>query len=184
MKGSGKDENKRAPMYWISDEDMAEAVNSGSADTGSDKTELPFTPEELKNRTCKGPANMDSIAMKFGSYASQVQDPSSILTYVRSALRIREAFPVLAQGRTHVLRDFSGQSVLAFTRTGNEMDPLLVLVNSSEEEQTLNLDGTEGADFGNLTAVLSAQDGMIRLDGTKVTLPPFGIAFLTKSAES
>ena len=64
------------------------------------------------------------------------------------------------------------------------MDPLLVLVNSSEEEQTLNLDGTEGADFGNLTAVLSAQDGMIRLDGTKVTLPPFGIAFLTKSAES
>lgn len=184
MKGSGKDENKRAPMYWISDEDMSEAANSGSADTGSEKPELPFTPEELKNRTCKGPANMDSIAMKFGSYASQVQDPSSILTYVRSALRIREAFPVLAQGRTHVLRDLSEQSVLAFTRTGNEMDPLLVLVNSSEEEQTLDLDGTEGAGFGNLAAVLSAQDGMIRLDGTKVILPPLGIAFLTESKES
>ncbi|MBP3880105.1 MAG: alpha-glucosidase C-terminal domain-containing protein [Lachnospiraceae bacterium] len=178
MKGSGKDENKRAPMYWITDEEVTAAGDSAAAGGGSENT---FSPQELKDWTCAGPADMDSFSMKFGSYAAQSPDPASILSYVRNALRIREAFPVLAEGRTHVLKDISGQQVLAFTRTGDGMDPLLVLVNSSDQEQTLDLAGTDSSGFGSLSAVLSAQGEKINMSGTTVTLPPFGIAFLTES---
>jgi glycosidase len=177
MKGSGKDENKRAPMYWISEEEIPEAEASAAAGGGSENA---FSPQELKDWTCTGPADMDSFSMKFGCYAAQSSDPASILAYVRNALLIREAFPVLAEGRTHVLKDISGQQVLAFTRTGEGMDPLLVLVNSSDQEQTLDLAGTDGSGFGSLSAVLSAQGEMISMSGTNVTLPPFGIAFLTE----
>ena len=45
MKGSGKDENKRAPMYWSKD-DKAEGM-------------------------CKGPADMEDFQMKFDSLKSK-----------------------------------------------------------------------------------------------------------------
>ena len=52
MKGSGKDENKRAPMYFSSDP-SAEGM-------------------------CRGPSDMDDFEMKFGSYEEQKDDPSSV----------------------------------------------------------------------------------------------------------
>ena len=62
MKGSGKDENKRAPMQWSSD------------------------PEA--QGMCDGPAGMDSFAMKYGALENQVGDQNSIYNYYREAVRL------------------------------------------------------------------------------------------------
>lgn len=51
MKGSGKDENKRAPMYWDAD-DTAEGM-------------------------CDGPADMDEVKMKYASAAEQMENGDS-----------------------------------------------------------------------------------------------------------
>ncbi len=162
MKGAGKDENKRAAMYWTGEGEAADPV--------------------LTARTCQGPPDMDSFSMKFDPWDVQTEDPASILSYVRDAVRIREAFPVLAGGRTHVIEALSDQEVLAFVREGKEdaMDPVLVLVSLSEEEKTLDLAGTEAEEYKALSAVLSAQGGAADLEGGRVTLPPCGIAVLTR----
>jgi glycosidase len=52
MKGSGKDENKRAPMYWSLD---------------------PNDPD-----LCQEPPNMDFVEMKFPPLSEQINDPFSI----------------------------------------------------------------------------------------------------------
>jgi hypothetical protein len=51
MKRPGKDENKRAPMYW-----------SDTAQTG----------------ICTGPPNMNTIAMKFASPDEEMKDPYAV----------------------------------------------------------------------------------------------------------
>ena len=68
MKGAGRDENRRAPMYW-SDDPQAAGM-------------------------CAGPAGMDEIRMEYGSLEKQASDPDSIFSYVREAVRIRESLPV------------------------------------------------------------------------------------------
>ena len=56
MKGAGKDENKRAPMQW--------------------------TTEDSKFM-CDGPADMDEIKMKYGSLEEQLEDPDSIYNFTK-----------------------------------------------------------------------------------------------------
>ncbi len=70
MKGSGKDENKRAPMQW-------------------DDTS-----------TLSGPPGMDNIEQKYPPLSKQQQDPDSIYTYVHQILKIRNAFPSIARSAT------------------------------------------------------------------------------------
>ena len=59
MKGSGKDENKRAPMYWSTDADA----------TGM----------------CDGPKDMDEVKMKYGSLKEQENDGNSIYNFVNTS---------------------------------------------------------------------------------------------------
>ncbi len=80
MKGSGKDENKRAPMQWGEEEGM-----------------------------CNGPENMDDFAMKYPSLKEQQSDAQSIWTYVQNVLRIRNAYPSIARGNTQEIETDNAQ---------------------------------------------------------------------------
>ena len=80
MKGSGKDENKRAPMYWSTDADA----------TGM----------------CDGPKDMDDIKMKYGSLEEQENDGNSIYNFVKQTIALRNEYPVIARGRSHLMRGF------------------------------------------------------------------------------
>ncbi len=153
MKGSGRDENKRAPMYWSSDAD-AEGM-------------------------CDGPADMEDIKMKFPSYEEQKEDPYSIFNYYRNAVRIRNAFPVIAKGKT-APQPISTDKVCALIRyeENGEDEPVYILINTSEESQT--------ADIGYLneelvlSAVLLTDEQAVVLENSKVQLPPFAVAVLTE----
>ena len=115
MKGAGKDENKRAPMYWSS-EDTAE--------------------------TCVGPPDMDEIEMKFPSYEEQIEDPYSIWNYYRQALHIRNAFPSIANGSVHVWQDCP-DGLAVYEKDDGEDEPVLIVMNINDQPGRIDLGKSE-----------------------------------------
>lgn len=73
IKGFGKDENKRAPMYWSTDADA----------TGM----------------CDGSKDMNEVKMKYGSLKEQENDGNSIYNFVKQTIALRNEYPVIARGR-------------------------------------------------------------------------------------
>lgn len=148
MKGAGKDENKRAPMYFSTDPQAA--------------------------GMCKGPADMDKIQMKYGSYEEQIEDPNSIYHYYKRAIYLRNLYPVLRKGEVESLSDYSSESIAAFIKSF-EGDSLTIFCNLSGEQQTLMISnlGTETIDNG----LYVEEEQAVYEDGT-LTLPPFGIVLL------
>lgn len=149
MKGSGKDENKRAPMYW-----------------SADPTEKGM---------CSGPPDMDSFDQKFDSVQEQLEDPDSILNYCRAAIRTRKAFPVIARGTTVPQEEWCSDTICAFTREKEGMEPVLVFINTAEEAQTVDL---KESPYKQIASVLASASDKAVLKGTKLTVPALGIVVL------
>ncbi len=158
MKGSGKDENKRAPMYWSSDE------NAGGM--------------------CAGPKDMDSFDMKYPSYEEQKDDETSIYNYYKKAIKLRNLYPVIARGVTEPLDGISGSEVCSFIRKEKnegefETGSLLIVVNPSDEPQSVNLAADEAAkEYDELVYSLKTNEDEPALEGTTLTVPAYGIAVL------
>ena len=151
MKGSGKDENKRAPMYWDSDA-QAEGM-------------------------CRGPEYMDDFDMKFPPFSEQEKDPLSIWQYVRQAVHIRNAFPVIARGKTVPLDELSEEEYAVMIKEDGTHEPVLIAINLDENSHEIDL-GSTG--YGTLSATLNtSMEFAVYKDG-KLTLPPYTIAFFTK----
>jgi glycosidase len=72
MSGSGKDENKRAPMFWADDKN-AEGMTAG-------------------------PPGMDSQEHYFPTVTEQLGDDSSVLEFIRKAISLRNKYPEIARG--------------------------------------------------------------------------------------
>ena len=145
MKGSGKDENKRAPMQWGENDPML----------------------------CAGPPGMDSFEMKFDSLDRQKEDPGSIYHYYKNVLRIRNRFPVIRNGSTHVQDALTTETVCGFTREAEGEDRVLLVINGGEEMEAISLSGTH---FTKLSDSLSVSEQKVAMQGDTVILPPFGIA--------
>ncbi len=108
LSGSGRDENKRAPMIW--DE-------SGSGLT-------------------YGPPNMERQENRFESVEAQLADENSLLNYYRRALRIRNENPCIARGKTEVI-NITGQDIAAVRRTFED-DSIVIVYNYSDEEKSIS----------------------------------------------
>ena len=160
MKGSGKDENKRAPMYWSKD-DKAEGM-------------------------CKGPADMDNFQMKFDSLEEQQEDPDSIYNYVKQVIRIRNQNPAIARGTTTYLEQYSGEQCFALTRS-YEDSTLLLLGNTSAEPASVDLSGltvgnTAAEDLVLLGELYTGEE-IAEREGTAVTLPAYSVLILGEKEE-
>ena len=114
MKGSGRDENKRAPMYW------------------SDDASYPGL--------CDGPSDMEDFAMKFASYEDQSADGDSIYWFVAQAIRLRTAFPAIARGTAVFEEALSDDNICVLRKTWGDEEVLLVF-NISETAQSVDLSG-------------------------------------------
>ena len=157
MKGAGKDENKRAPMYWSDDADDPDM--------------------------CDGPPDMDDFPMKFPPAADQMQDGLSLWTWFREVIRVRNAFPAIARGRTEGEDALCDDSVAAFWRrygpdTGEE--DVLVVMNLRAETAEKDLTGVSGSSALKLSAVLNTNEEKITFDSGVLTLPGYSIAVFTK----
>ncbi|RKM62521.1 alpha-amylase [Butyrivibrio sp. CB08] len=162
MKGSGKDENKRAPMYWST-------------------TDL--------QGMCKGPKNMDSFKMKYPALDEQTKDPYSIYNYFKAVIRLRNAYPVVARGTTTAVKELSNKEICAFTRSvspeqaGDYFGPssLLFIINASPDEQTVDLGLSETAkEYTALSYQINTTEAVSTLTDNTLTMAPYGIAVLTR----
>ena len=155
MKGAGRDENKRAPMYWSDDAD-AEGM-------------------------CAGPADMDDVQMKFPSLEDQMADDLSIWRWFCEVIRVRRAFPAIARGTTVPVDDVSDSSVACFIRHSDGYQDVLIVMNLREEAAQKDLSVVDGNLA--LAAVLNTNEESITYDGGTLTLPPYSIAVLTIDGE-
>ena len=156
MKGAGRDENRRAPMYWSDD---------------------PHAPG-----MCAGPAGLDGIRMEYGSLEKQISDPDSIFSYVREAVRIRESLPAVSRGRTVRVPELEEESFVGFLReysVDQGADSVLVLINTGDTAVTRRLPDSV-ARYTDLRAALYTGDRNARLNDREITIPAGGILFLQK----
>ena len=193
MKGSGRDENKRVPMYWITEDEASESSTS-TDDTNSESTvsweSASVTDDkmaadlfrktygrELLSIMCKGPEEMESFPMKFGTVYEQIGEENSIHTYFRNAIRIRNAFPVIARGSTSVDYDRTNNEICAMTREDPEgrYEPVEIFINSTENPSSVDISTSS---YSELSAVLTVSDEDIVLKDGVLTLPPFGICVM------
>ena len=152
MKGSGKDENKRAPMQWSSDA-SAEGM-------------------------CKGPDGMESIKMTNGSLEDQQDDPDSIYNYFKQAIRLRNRYPEIARGIAANVENLSDKNIAAITKTYDGKTTLLVF-NLSQETQKVDISGVDLGGEGTIGGMLLTGEDTITLDNNELTLPSYSMALIT-----
>lgn len=149
MKGAGKDENKRAPMY--------------------------FSKNPEAEGMCSGPDGMDSIKMKYDSLEEQQNDPASIYEYYKKAIYLRNLHPAIRKGSVTNLEAYSSEAVTAFTKTCGE-ETLTIFCNLSPKEAVIELQDTEKDLI--LTTGLYTDDSEAILQNGTLTLPAYGIVLL------
>lgn len=154
MKGSGRDENKRAPMQWTKDNN---AVGM-----------------------CKGPKDMEEFEMMYGTLEEQADDKNSIYNYYKNAIKLRHVFPVIARGKTKLYEGFENldsDTVSAFTRNmaDDSYESVLIVINTSEN----NISQKLGKDYTKLGSFLVTGEKEVTIKDGILNLPSFSIAILT-----
>lgn len=157
MKGSGIDENKRAPMYWSKDENA----------TGM----------------CDGPEAMESFEMKFDSLEEQAEDSASIYNYVKNVIRLRNQNPEIARGTVAFHESLSNEQICVISKIYNDKEIALIFNISKEAaEVTLN-QHTMGdktlAELDTLGELLIGEDAIQRNE-TGVVMPAYSVLVLGK----
>lgn len=116
MPSSGtKDENKRLPMLWNSENETG--MTQGPADADKD------------------------ITYKFPSVQEQLLDENSILNYYRKALKLRKENPEIARGDITLIEELTENDHAAITKSylGSTIG---IVYNFSKEPVELSLEGT------------------------------------------
>lgn len=154
MKGSGDDENKRAPMQWS--EDL------------------------LGYGMCRG-CTTKEITHNNGTVLSQQADKNSLYYYVQQAARIRNTFPEIARGETAVISDVSTSDVVVLKKT-YQGEELLIVMNISENANTVDLskvsvNGKEAGTFEVVGTLLDTSE-LVKVNGSTLQMPGYSIEFL------
>ncbi|MBD5395780.1 MAG: alpha-amylase [Lachnospiraceae bacterium] len=152
MKGSGKDENKRAPMYW-----------SKNADSEG---------------MCDGPADMDDFEMKYDSLEEQEKDDSSIYQFYKNAVKIRNQNPEIARGSVKYLMDISDKNFCVLKKTWNDSEIILIFHTGAETEtidvSSLTVNG-ETLSEKSIRGLLESGEEHVAMNDTQVTMPGYSV---------
>lgn len=156
MKGSGKDENKRAPMYWSKDSET--------------------------EGMCDGPADMDSFEMKYDSLEEQQPDGDSIYNYYKKAIKVRNQNPEIARGTAEYLEQVSEDKVCVLRKVYDGSELLLVFNTGAENETVdlggITLNGKAVGDSTEVRATLTTGDEAITTEGSVAVMPGFSVLVL------
>lgn len=148
MIGTGKDENKRAPMNW-SATDLTGMTN--------------------------GPRAMEKQAQVFEPCDVQSEDDASILNYYRRAIRLRNQNPTLLKGTVEVINGYD-QDLTMVSKTYLDSSILLIMNISDQEKQiTLN---SELDSYKQISGALTTTSIQPTMEGRVITLPPYAIVIL------
>lgn len=156
MKGSGKDENKRAPMYW-------------SMDSGAEGM-------------CDGPADMDDVKMKFESLEEQQADASSVYQFYKKVIKVRNQNPEIARGEVEYLEDVSSDTVCVLRKTYDGSQVLLVFVTGAQNESVdlsgVTVNDSPAGDDTEVRAMLTTGEEAIMWEGGVAKLPGYSVLVL------
>lgn len=145
----GKDENKRAPMYWN--------------DSGTDGMTV-------------GSPDMDEVVHRFEPYEKQKENKNSIYNYYRNVIRIRNAFPQIGRGVETVAEEIGDGDMIALWKEDGES--ILLLMNNSDQLKTIEIPQQEGRKLELKAALSISNEDDITLKDDTLTLSPYGIAVL------
>lgn len=156
MLGSGKDENKRIGMRWTA---------------------------EKSEGMCKGPSDADgSIKQTYPALEEQMTDETSLYTYYKNLIRLRNQFPAIRKGITEQISSLSDKELCGLLKTC-EGERVVLLYNISSTGKTVDLSGVTLADgtalkAGMLEATLVSGDTPVSIDGQSLILPEYSVAVL------
>ena len=150
--GSGADENKRSPMIW-----------SSTDTTGQ----------------CDGPVNMQKeyVINKFASVEDQLKDDTSILSYVKEAMKLRNTFPEIARGTIDVVSDVTDKDICAISKTYNG-SKIIILANTDREETKYVELSREANGYTCIQGILTVGDAQPKQVEDTIVLPPNAIVVL------
>lgn len=148
LKSKGQsDENKRIPMYW-SDTDTAGMT--------------------------VGPENMEQgITSSFAAVDEQLADETSILSYYKEALLMRNQNPEIARGDITIVEELTEGDTAAILKTWEE-STIAILYNTDTESVTVDLTDTalEGMELKNCLTVgeeeITLADGVVAMPGQSI----------------
>ena len=150
MSGAGKDENKRAPMYW--------------SDFGT------------MDGVCAGPSGMDEVKHKFGSLEDQKKDRYSMYWYYRNLYHIKNMYPEIARGTVAVMDAVEDGNVCAISKTYNG-ETIYILFNLNKETTVVDVP-KDVYNYEGLVASLEVDENEVSMKGETVTLPAYGVAVI------
>ncbi len=150
MKGSGKDENKRAPMLW--------------SDTESEG--MTF-----------GPPAMEDVKQKFPPVDIQENDETSILNFYKKAIKLRNEYPEISHGIIESLHISDNEDISAIRKTYNGKTVTLVYNLSETDTIKLELASTNLKD-ADIEDSLSVFDEEIILENNILEVPPYSVTVL------
>lgn len=151
MTGSGRDENKRAPMFW-------------SAEV------------EAKGMT-KGPADMEPQENQFASVEEQMKDGTSIYSFFKDTILLRSQNPEIARGFVERLTDITDGDIAAISKT-YDGTTIYMLYNLSETEEKEVVLPKEQYGYTEIAGYLSADGGEVTLNEDTITMPAYSVVVL------
>lgn len=151
MTGSGKDENKRAPMYWSSD------------------------PQD-KGMT-RGPLDMEPQENQFDCAQKQMKAKDSIYSFYKDTILLRNQNPEIARGTVARLEEITDQDIAAISKTYDGKTIYLLYNISETEEKQVEM---PAATYGELeiAGYLSVDGGKVTMKDGVVTLPSYSVVVL------
>jgi glycosidase len=148
----------------------------GMAGSGNDPSKrVAMYWNESGEGMTKLPPDATEQEHPFGSLETQKTDDNSVYNYYRQAIAIRNALPVISHGRVTAEANLNKGCVSAQRKTWGE-ESCIILMNIDANAARVDL--SDYADW-QLAASLSADGGEIKLNGTTLDLPAFGVAILT-----
>lgn len=151
MTGSGRDENKRAPMFWSS-KSQAEGMTRGPADMEPQENQFPSADEQMKNR-------------------------KSIYNFYKDTILLRNQNPEIARGTVAQVEEITDLDVAAISKTYNGKTIYLIYNLSETEKKEVAL-SKEKYGYTELAGYLSADSGKVTLKGDTLVLPAYSVAVL------
>lgn len=149
--GSGKDENKRAPMYWSSD--------------------------SYADGMTRGPAAMEAQENRFASAEEQIKDASSIYSFYKDTILLRNQNPEIARGTVARLTDITDGDIAAISKTYNGTT-IYLLYNLSDTEEKQVVMPAEQYGYTEIAGYLAVDGGKVTLKDGTITMPSYSVVIL------
>lgn len=156
MTGSGKDENKRAPMYWSADA-SAEGMT-------------------------RGPLDMEPQENQFACAEEQMKAEDSIYSFYKDTILLRNQNPEIARGTVARLEEVEDQDIAAISKTYDGKTIYLLYNISETDEKQVTMSAGQYGEL-EIAGYLSVDGGAVTMKDGVVTMPSYSVVVL-RPAES